>query len=180
MRVSQSRLVARILERVALTLVLLVFGMWLGVIHPFEDKLLAEQHAFRTARQQKLATEARVARLEKIPVTDADAELKGFVSEHMPPRRRSFSKAADLVRRLTQESGVQLSGVSYRLEEVKGEPLERLGIEVGVQGSFPSLLGFAHAVETSSDFLVLRGFSLETGDGETLALRMAADLYVTP
>jgi hypothetical protein len=63
---------------------------------------------------------------------------------------------------------------------VKGEPLERLGIEVDVQGSFPSLLGFAHAVETSSDFLVLRGFSLETGDGETLALRMAADLYVTP
>jgi Tfp pilus assembly protein PilO len=180
MRVSQSRVAARILERVAVALVLLVLGMWLVVVHPFEDKLLAEQHTYRAARQQKLAAEARVARLEKIPVTDADTELKGFVSEHMPPRRRSFSKAADLVRRLSHESGVQLSGVSYRLDEVKGEPLERLGIEVNVQGPFSNLLGFAHAVETASDFLVLRGFSLETGDGEMLGLRMAADLYVTP
>lgn len=179
MRLTQSRLAARILERVAVGLVLLALGVWLVVVHPFEDKLLAEQQTYRNARQQKLAMEARVARLEKIPVTDADAELKGFVSEHMPLRRRSFSKAADLVRRLTEESGVQLSGVSYRLGEVKGEPLQRLGIEVNVQGSFPSLMDFAHAVETSSDFLVLRGFSLQTGDGETLALRMTADLYVT-
>jgi Tfp pilus assembly protein PilO len=180
MRLSQSRLAARILERVAIALVLLALGAWLVVVRPFEDKLLAEQQVYRNARQQKLAAEARVARLEKIRVTDADAELKGFVSEHMPPRRRSFSKAADLVRRLTEESGVQLSGVSYRLGEVKGEPLQRLGIEVNVQGSFPNLMGFAHAVETSPDFLVLRGFSLETEDGGTLALRMAADLYLTP
>jgi len=180
MRLSQSRLAARILERVAIALVLLALGAWLVVVRPFEDKLLAEQQVYRNARQQKVAAEARVARLEKIRVTDADAELKGFVSEHMPPRRRSFSKAADLVRRLTEESGVQLSGVSYRLGEVKGEPLQRLGIEVNVQGPFPNLMGFAHAVETSPDFLVLRGFSLETGDGGTLALRMAADLYLTP
>jgi Tfp pilus assembly protein PilO len=180
MRLSQSRLAARVLERMAIALVLLALGVWLMAVRPLEDKLLAEQQAFRTARQQKVAAEARVARLEKIRVTDADTELKGFVSEHMPPRRRSFSKAADLVRRLTEESGVQLSGVSYRLGEVKGEPLQRLGIEVSVQGPFPNLLGFAHAVETSSDFLVLRDFSLETGDGETLALRMAADLYVSP
>lgn len=180
MRLSQSRLAARILERVAIALVLLALGVWLVVVRPFEDKLLAEQQVYRNARQQKLAAEARVARLEKIRVTDADAELKGFVNEHMPPRRRSFSKAADLVRRLTEESGVQLSGVSYRLGEVKGEPLQRLGIEVSVQGPFANLLGFAHAVETSPDFLVLRGFSLETGDGGTLDLRMAADLYLTP
>jgi len=178
MRLRQSRFVARLLERVAVGLVLVVLGFWLGVVRPFEDKLRAEQQAYRNARQQKLAAEAQVARLEKIPVTDAD--LKDFVSEHMPPRRRSFSKAADLVLRLTQESGVQLSGVSYRLGEGKGEPLQRLGVEVNVQGTFPSLIGFAHAVETSPDFLVLRSFSLEAGEGETMALRMAADLYLTP
>jgi Tfp pilus assembly protein PilO len=180
MRFSQSILVARIVERVAIALVLVALGVWLVIVRPFEDKLLAEQQAFRTARQQKLAAENRVARLEKIRVTDAGTELKGFVNEHMPPRRRSFSKAADLVRRLTEDSGVQLSGVSYRLGEGKGEPLQHLGIEISVQGPFSNLLDFAHAVETSPDFLVLRGFSLETGDGNTLALRMAADLYVTP
>src|SRR6516225_6085722 len=180
MRFSQSILVARIVERVAIALVLVALGVWLVIVRPFEDKLLAEQQAFRTARQQKLAAENRVARLEKIRVTDAGTELKGFVNEHMPPRRRSFSKAADLVRRLTEDSGVQLSGVSYRLDEVKGEPLQRLGIEINVQGPFPSLLGFAHAVETSSDFLVLRGFTLEAGDEGTLELRMRVDLYVTP
>jgi len=180
MRLRQSRLVARIVERVAVGLVLLALGFWLGVVRPCEDKLRAEQQVYRNARQQKLAAEAQLARLEGIRVTDADEELKGFMSDHMPPRRRSFSKAADLVLRLTQESGVQLSGVSYRLGEVKGEPLHSLGIQVNVQGPFPSVMGFAHAIETSSDFLVLRSFSLEAGDGGAMTLRMGADLYLTP
>lgn len=180
MRLGRSRLVARILERVAVGLVLLALGFWLGVVRPFEDKLRAEQQTYRNARQQKLAAEARVARLEGIAVTDADADLKDFLSEHMPARRRSFSKAADLVHRLTQESGVQLAGVNYRLGEVKGEPFQSLGIEVNVQGPFPSVMNFAHAMETASDLLVLRSFSLEAGDGGTMALRMGADLYLTP
>jgi Tfp pilus assembly protein PilO len=177
---SRRRLVARVLERVAVGLVLLALGLWLGVVRPFDDKLRAEQQAYRNARQQKLATEAQLSRLENIPITDADADLKDFVSEHMPARRRSFSKAADLVLHWAQESGVQLSGVSYRLGEGKHEPLQSLGIEVNVQGPFPGVMGFAHAVETSSDFLVLRSFNLEAGDGGTLTLRMAANLYLTP
>jgi Tfp pilus assembly protein PilO len=165
---------------VALGLVLLALAVWLAVLRPYEDKLLAEQQTYRNARQQKLVEEARVTRLEKIQVKDADAGLKDFMSEHMPSRRRSFSKAAELVRHLTEESGVQLSSVSYRLGVVKGEPLQQLGIEVNVQGPLAGVLKFAHAVETNSDFLVLRGFNLETGDGGTLGLRMAADLYLMP
>jgi Tfp pilus assembly protein PilO len=180
MRLSRNRFVARVLERVAVGSVLIVLGFWLGVVRAGEEKLVAEQQTYRRARQQKLTAEWRVARLEKIQVTGADAELNQFLSQHMPPRRRSFSKAADLVRRLTEESGVQLSGVNYRLGEEKAEPLQCLGIEVSVQGPFHSVLSFAHAVQTSPDFLVLRGFSLETGEGGTLALRMAADLYVAP
>jgi len=178
MRWSRNRLVARVLERVAVATVLIVLGFWLGVVRPWEDKLVAEQETYHRARQQKLAAEWRVARLEKIQVTGADAELNHFLSQYMPPRRRSFSQAADLVRRLTAESGVQLAGVNYRLGEDKGEPLQRLGIEVNVQGPFRSVLSFAHAVETTPDFLVLRGFSLEAGDGGALALRLAADLHV--
>ncbi len=179
-RLTQNRVVARALELVAVATVLIVLGFWLGVVRPSEDKLTAEQQTYRRARQQGQAAESRVARLEKIQVAGADEELNRFLTGHMPARRRSFSKAADLVRRLTEDSGVQLSGVNYRLGEEKGEPLQRLGIEVTVQGPSHSVLNFAHAVETCPDFLVLRGFDVETGDGGTLNLRMAADLYVAP
>jgi len=160
--------------------VLIVLGFWLGVVRPSEDKLVAEQQIYRRARQQQQATESRVVRLEKIRVADADTELNQFLTGHMPARRRSFSKAADLVRRLTEDSGVLLAGVSYRLGEEKDEPLQRLGIEVDVQGPSHKVLNFAHAVETSPDFLVLRGFNIEIGDGGTLSLRMVADLYLAP
>jgi Tfp pilus assembly protein PilO len=179
-RLSQNRLVARVLERVAAASVLVVLGLWLVVLRPSEDKLVAEQETYRRARQQELAAESRVARLEKVRVTGADAELNRFLTEHLPPRQRSFSKAADLVQRLTEDSGVQLSGVNYRLGEEKDEPLQRLGINVDVKGSSHSVLDFAHAVETTPDFLVVRGFNIETGDGGMLALRMAADLYLAP
>ncbi len=180
MRLRQSRLIARLLERVAVGLVLVTLGFWLLVVRPLGEKLRTEQQVYRVARQQKLAAESRVARWEKIQVTNADAGLKDFLNEHMPLRRRSFSKAADLVRNLSRDSGVQLASVSYRLSESKGELLQRLGVDVNVQGPFANVLKFAHAVETSPDFLLLRGFALEAGEGGTMALRMATDLYLRP
>lgn len=180
MRLRQSRLIARCFERVAVVLALVTLGFWLLVVRPLGDKLRVEQQVYRVARQQKLAAEARVARWEKIQVSGADAGLKDFLDEHMPQRRRSFSKAADLVRQLSEDSGVQLTSVSYRLSDSKGELLQRLGVDVNVQGPFDNVLKFAHAAETSPDFLLLRGFLLEAGDGGTMALRMAADLYLRP
>jgi hypothetical protein len=64
-------------------------------------------------------------------------------------------------------------------EKVSG-PLQRLGIMIDVEGSFPALLKFAHGLETSSDLLLIRSFSMAEGKDNPLELRLAADLYLTP
>ena len=100
-----------------------------------------------------------------------------------PPHGRVFALARkdreDRRRLQRRRSAGDLAAVRVgRVEQ--DQPLQQLGIEVNVQGPLPSVVKFAHSVETSSDFLVLRSFSLETGDGGTLGLRMAADLYLMP
>jgi len=42
------------------------------------------------------------------------------------------------------------------------------------------VLNFAHALETASDFLLVRSFTFERGESGTVALRLGADLYLKP
>lgn len=179
MRQSRRRNVIRIMEGVALGLVLVDLVLWLGLVRLYDRKVRTEQERLEIARRRWQEEKARVAQLEKIQATGTDAELNDFLHDHMPPRRSSFSRAARLLSRLSQQSGVQLSGVNYRLNSPKEEPFKRLGMDISVHGPFPSLLSFAHGLETASDFVLVRSFSFEPGDGGVLALRLGAELYLT-
>ena len=131
---------------------------------------------FRRVRDEEM----RVARLQKFQASlpDAKKQLEQFEQEHVPARRRGFSRAARRVREVAEQSGVQLSGVAYKLDSDHSQPLERLAITVNVEGPFASLVQFVHALETSGDFIVVREFNFQPREGEILALRIAADLYL--
>jgi hypothetical protein len=53
-------------------------------------------------------------------------------------------------------------------------------VDVDVEGPFSSLLSFAHALETSDDFISLRDISIQPAEGSALKLHVGADLYLTP
>lgn len=180
MRKSRRRALVRIIERVAVGLALLDLVLWLGVVQAYNEKVVTEQQRLETGRRQLQQEKVRVAQLERRSVAGADSDLKDFLRDHVPPRRNSFSRAARLLSRLEKEAGVQLTNVNYRLNHSKDEPLERLAIDATVQGPFTSLVDFAHGLETASDFILLRSFVFENGEGGTLALKLDADLYVTP
>ena len=180
-RITRKRL-ARIVEAVALSLAGLDLIVYLAVAHPLASAVATKQQEFSAARKSIRASELRLAQLShsitELPATGE--QVKQFLSDHVPPRRRGFSRAAGLVRQITQDSGVQLTAVSYRLETEHKEPLQRLSVQVNVRGPFQSLLHFTHALETAKDFVLVRGLVLQPGDGGTLTLRLVADLYVTP
>jgi Tfp pilus assembly protein PilO len=172
--------VIRTLESAGLALALLDVFVWLGVVRVYDAKLETAQESLESTRREWQQEKVRVAQLDRIKVKDADDQLDAFLQERVPPRKKSFSHAGRLVARLSKEANVQLNALSYRLNSAKGEQLKWLGMEVSVTGPFPSLLRFMHAVETTSDLLVVRGFSLESGDQGNLELRLTADLYVMP
>jgi Tfp pilus assembly protein PilO len=170
-----------VLEVAALALVLLDVGLGFSVVWA-RDRLTARKELLASVRRQVLDEQSRVATLEnsQAQLPDAEGQLKLFQSNHLSPRREAYTRASRLVRELADKAGVLLAGIGYKLEPKQDTPLERLSLEVGVDGSFPSLINFSHALETASEFIVVRNFTFTPGDGGKLALRLGADLYMTP
>jgi len=177
---SRRRTVTRIVEGVAVGLVLLDVVLYFALVRPLRSMRAAEQVRYSATRGRVRELTVRAVRLEKFQtaVPETEDQLGAFMRSHIPPRRQGFSRAARLVRRLTEQAGVQLSGVTYKLDSSADDPLERLGIDVEVEGPFPSLLNFSHALETTSDFIVVREFAFEPTEGQGVALRLGADLYL--
>lgn len=182
MRKSRRHTAIRVVQWVALSLAALDAALYLAVVRPLGRMRADEQQAKQAVEKRLEDQRARLERFRKFQAAlpDAGQALKVFVRDHVPSRRRGFSRAARLVRRLSEASGLQLAGVSYRLNTTEGGPLERLGIEVTVEGPFSSLLKFAHAIETDNDFILVRDFTFQPGEGATLALRLGADMYLEP
>ncbi len=182
MRKSRRKVLIRIVEWVALASVLLDVVLYLAAVRPLQRLAAAERLERDATGDRILEGRSRVARLKKFQVAlpDADADVKAFLRDHVPSRRRGFSRAARLVRKLAEQSGLQLGPVSYKLSASEGGPLERLGIDVTVEGSFPGLLKFVHGLETGDDFILVRELAFEPSEGSSLALRLGADLYLEP
>jgi hypothetical protein len=177
---SRRKTLIRVAEGVAVGLVLLDVVLYFALVRPLASMRTGEQVRYSVTRARVRELRMRTARLEKFQtaVPETEKQLGAFVRSHIPSRRQGFSRAARLVRRLTEEAGVQLSGVSYILDSSVDDPLERLGIEVEVGGPFSSLLNFSHALETASDFIVVREFTFEPREGQEITLRLGADLYL--
>lgn len=183
MSTIRRKFLLKILERVAVGLVLLDLVLFFAVLQPLQKMSTSEWRLMTATRQRVQQLENRVAKLERYQkeLPGALKQIQAFQHDHVPPRRRGFSRAARLVRRLSEESGIQLAGVAYKLNPRKDDPLSRLGIEVNVAGPYANLLKFSHALETASDLILLREFTFNpVQEGGGLELRLTADLYLMP
>lgn len=165
-----------------MVLFLLDVVLYLVVARPLADKAAAEQQERNSLQREIREAQARVERMKSVMASlpQAESELEAFLRDHVPSRRRGFSRAARLVRELTEKWGLQVSNVAYRLDTSGSAPLEHLGIDVTVEGALSSLLRFSHGLETADDFVVIRDFTFQPGEGGGLALKVSADLYLTP
>lgn len=168
--------------RIGLAILVLDALAYAALERPLAGLLAGKQRQFETTRLAWQQERNHWAALENrnAALPHENQQLRAFLGRHLPPQREGFSSAALLVQRLTQQSGVQLSGVSYRASRNKGEPLEHLGLSVYVQGAFPALLSFARALETSENLVIVRSFKFESAGPGVLGLRLKADLYLMP
>jgi len=181
-RRSRRQRLIWIVEIAGLTLLFADLLLYFAVLRPVQTLVAIEQRRFFDLRRRLHVAELRVDRLVRSQrsLPDADDKLGAFKRDHVPSRRQAFSQAARLVSKVGEQSGIQISGVGYRLDPNRGDPLERLGIEIQAVGSYTGLLKFAHGLETASQFILIREFNFQPGDGGVLALRLVADLYLAP
>lgn len=172
----------RFFERVALGLALLDVAVYFAAVRPLHSRRVEAEASYQRVRAQVEQRQARVDKLVKFTkgLPQADQQLKTFLNDHVPTRRHAFSDAARLIRVLTTKSGVQLDNVSYKLTSEKDEPLERLRIDVAVEGPFSNLLKFAHTLESAPQLILLKDFTFSTSQGSIVSLQVGAELYLTP
>ncbi len=178
----RRKVLRRVIEGFALALVLVDAALYFGLVRTFDRWAAVEHQRFTVISRRVMEDVERVARLERFEANlpGGKEQVRLFERDYLSPRRRGFSRAARLVRQLTEVSGLQLSNVSYKLDSARDAPLERLGIELHVSGPFPRLLNFTHALETASDFVVVRDFAFEPAEAGAVDLRLGADLYLVP
>jgi len=173
----------RIVEGVAVALVVLDAVVYFAVVQPLRNMTQEAFARFDEERLQLRNAEARVKLLEwyQASVPSTEKELDDFMSKQVQPRRpKSFTRVARLLREIAEHAGVEYT-FTFKPDTVRDEPLDRINISVSVTGSFPSLMDFAHALETTtSDFIVIHDFDFAATEGSSVDLKLAADLYVTP
>jgi Tfp pilus assembly protein PilO len=177
---KKRKALIRSAERIALTILVVDVLAYAALVLGLGKQIRAAQESREGLLRKGREEEARVARLKKFQASlpEVRNQLEQFEQKRVPSRRQGFSRAARLVREIGQRSGVEVSGVSYKLDSDRTKPLDRLGITVSAEGLYPSLVKFAHSLETASDFIVVREFSFQQGDSGALALRISADLYL--
>jgi Tfp pilus assembly protein PilO len=184
MNMARRKLLTRVLEGLAVTLVFLDIATYFAVLRPLQDRVQEEQTRHRQARATLAPVRNRVERLQKYAseLPTADGQIAKFLEKHVPERRSAYSTADSLVAKLAEKSGVQLTAVGYKpeSEHKNPNPLRWLRIEVGAEGGFKNLMDFAYGLESGDQFLLIRNVAFDMGDKGQPSLRLAADLYVTP
>jgi hypothetical protein len=178
----RRKLLTRVAEAIAVGLVIFNVVLYVALVSPLKNMRVSAQNELSAARSRIRETKGRVSRLEqyRVDVPHSETELKEFLTQHVPDRRQGFSHAARMVRKMSEDSKVRLTGVSYKLSSPADDPLAHLGLEFDVEGSFPDVLRFTHALETSGDFLRVRSFSLNPAETRTIAMHVGAELYLKP
>ncbi len=181
MRRTRRQTVIHLFEKLGLGIVLLDLVFYFAAYRPVRNLVVGEEERYAGERHIVLDEQARVARLEKFraALPQADKNVDAFVHDHISPRP-GFSRAADLLRSAAEDSGAELSSQRYRLDTESNDPLQGLGIELSLQGSFAELMKFAHALETADDLVLIREFTLVPGDSGDLGLHLRAEMYLTP
>jgi Tfp pilus assembly protein PilO len=181
-RRSRRQTLIRIVESAGLALLLGDLLLYYAALRPVQNWVAGEQQRYFQLRRQLHTEQLHVEHLEKSreELPDVGKKLDAFERKHVPPRRKGFSRASWLVRTVSERSGIQLRRTTFHQDTERGNPLQRLGIEIDVEGPFPGLLKFSHALETASEFMLIREFKFQPGDGGDLALRLVADLYLQP
>ena len=182
MRKSRRQIVNRLAEAAGLILVTLDLLMFFAIYRPLvgmtAEAVRSHAGLRQTIRNQQVRFDVMKKYEAAIPAAKKD--LEDFTAHRAPDRRQASSTVAHLIHRFADASKVKVSTIGYHFDSEHTGPLERMAIEINVQGSYPDLIKFSHAVETSDSIFLIREFTMVPGENGMLAMRLGADLYLTP
>ncbi len=187
---TASALISRVIaerRRVLLPLgivALVNVALFTVAVYPLSLKVAASERRAAAARTQLQAAEREerelkgtVARTEQ-----ADKDLARFYQDMLPrdvagARRLTYAHLATLA----DENGLLLTRRRFDVDPSHQGRLNRLRIEMSLEGDYADVRAFVHALETAAEFIVIEDVRLAEGQapGAPLSLTMQLSTYYT-
>jgi hypothetical protein len=133
------------------------------LVYPLSRRVAASEVRAQVASQQLAASslDYRAARATMEGRQHTDKQLDQFYLDVLPrdlaaARRITYLKLAQLAR----DGNLDYNQRAINQEHVKGSTLSQLVLTMTLEGDYRDIRAFIHTLETTSDFIVVRGVGL--------------------
>jgi len=156
-------------------------------VYPLAQRVANVEQRERAARQEltQAKREYDAVRGALVGKERATVELATFYKDVLPSdyagaRRLTYLRLSQLVR----EAGLQYETSSYSKVKDRDSTLERLDINLAVEGRYENIRALIYQLDTAPEFVVIDNIALSEGDAgsdaQKLTLQLATYYQVTP
>src|SRR5580704_5079668 len=130
----------------------------------------------RLELQAKLL-KADVARGEKIKASlpQVGKDCDGFYQSDFLPAPTGYSAVVADLTEITRKAGLKTGSVTFAQKDLKDHGVTEIIVKTTVEGEYPALIEFIHALERSKNFYLLDNLSLASA-GSTPGIKLNLDL----
>lgn len=154
-------------------------GLFALVVMPLSNRVRNGEATAAAAAAALTASrnEYAAARATVTGKTTADAELRKFYDEVLPPdvsgaRRITYLK----IEQVARQANLKLVRRKFEARPERESALGKAVIDVSLSGEYPAVRRFIYALETSPEFLVLENVAVAQGDDRTRGLNVTVQL----
>lgn len=149
------------------------------VLFPLSSRVraAADRAAGATARREAAHLQEQTARRTLEGKRQATGELQRFYTEILPVDQSQARRVTYLrLAQMASQAGLRYERRSFTPEEERDSRLRRLDLTMVLEGEYPNIRRFIHALETSPEFIVIRDVSLAQREGRDASLTLTLDL----
>jgi Tfp pilus assembly protein PilO len=151
----------------------LAFFVWQGGREGPETKRRQRDHLALQAKLLKADVERGEIIKASLPQVGKDCD--GFYKADFLPASAGYSAILAELTEITHKAGLKTGGVSFQQKELKGHGVTEIAMKTTVEGDYPALIQFIHALERSKNFYLLDNLTLASG-GSTAGVKLNLDL----
>jgi len=141
------------------------------------DRLRSEDQPFTRINETRATVESQEGYLQA--VVRAKEDLSNLNQDRLSTRKQRMVDVERELARLCEQFGIDLLEVSIEIDAMLEEGLERMTMDIPLEGGYRELREFLQAVEQSDEFLVVEAVALTQTDqdGSKLSLSILVTTY---
>lgn len=168
---------------VPLAIVLAVnIAVLVAVVYPLDARVAAAASRAAVADQAKRRAQQELNAAQAVATgkTRAEAELKVFYGEVLPGSVSAANRATYLpIAQLVRKNNLERTRSQTHVTTIRESSLERLEIQLTVEGNYEDLRRFIYDLETAPFFVVIDSLQIEQGRdaGKPVVLQLGLATY---